>query len=141
MKKTKTIGSFFNFYSSQNKRVQTFSERFENLSIYQAQIFQPGFDFVLNSDFMQNATFICACPSNEPNFEAMDKNPAVVDLKELFFRVMFPHATEYSESLAKLSSVETRLPKVIKDFENMFLAASGETLKNASEYAQLQQSV
>jgi hypothetical protein len=39
MKKIKTLGSFFNFYSSQNKRVQTFSEQFENLSIYQAQIF------------------------------------------------------------------------------------------------------
>lgn len=96
---------------------------------------------MLNTEFTQNATFICASPSNIPNSYRFDINPANKDLKEMFFRNLFPQSCKYFETLQRLKAVDARLPKLKKDFENLFLVASGETLKKIGEYTQLQQSV
>lgn len=136
LKKMGAIQPFFSFFTSQNKRIQTFGTKYDNISIFQAQIFQPGFDNILNPDFTQNATYICAAPSNIPNTK-LDRNKAIVNLKEMLIRSLLPSATEFDEVRAKLSNLNRRMLSLCQNFENAFLMASGETLKNLSEYKQL----
>jgi hypothetical protein len=54
---------------------------------------------------------------------------------------MFPQSNEYNETLQKIKSIDARLPILKKEFENLFLVASGETLKKIEEYTQLQEAV
>jgi len=60
------IGNAFFSHFNQNRRMPTIDAGFEHLSLYQVMIFQSKFDFQLNDDYLQNATFLCASPSTVP---------------------------------------------------------------------------
>jgi len=77
MKRARTIESFFTHQASVNKRVPCFDEKLQNISLYQVQVFQPRFDFQLNNEFLQNATFICAAPSHQSD-GVLENNVAII---------------------------------------------------------------
>ena len=52
LKKIGTYYSFFSHQTSVNKRVPAFDAKLDNISLYQVQVFQPRFDFLLNSEFL-----------------------------------------------------------------------------------------
>lgn len=93
----KKIGTYYSFFSRQtsvNKRVPAFDAKLDNISLYQVQVFQPRFDFLLNSEFLQNSTFISAAPSHQTD-GILDNNPAIVELKEIFLRNMLVDTSEF----------------------------------------------
>jgi hypothetical protein len=77
-----------------NKRVPAFDVKLENISLYQVQVFQPRFDFQLNTEFLQNATFISAAPSHQTD-GILDNNPAIVELKEIFLKNLLIDTSEF----------------------------------------------
>ena len=94
MKKIGTYYSFFSHQTSVNKRVPAFDAKLENISLYQVQVFQPRFDFLLNSEFLQNSSFISAAPSNQTD-GILDNNPAIVELKEIFLKNLLVDTSEF----------------------------------------------
>jgi hypothetical protein len=54
---------------------------------------------------------------------------------------LLPSAVEFDDVRAKLSNLNKRMLNYCQNFENAFLMASGDTLKNLSEYKQLQNAV
>lgn len=139
LKKANVLDYFFTFYTGQNKRIQTFGNKFENVSIFQAMIFQPGFEHATNTDFNQNATYVCGTPTNLHNNRMIEENVAMINLKEFLLRNLHPGQLKNFESIKEqLSECHQRIPLYAKDFENAFLVASSQTLKNLSEYGALQ---
>lgn len=101
LKKAVTIQTFFTHQGSINKRVPCFDLKLENISLYQVQVYQPRYDFQLNAEFLQNATFLSAAPSHQSD-SVLDNNPAIVQLKEIFMRNFLIDTTEFEDVKAKL---------------------------------------
>jgi hypothetical protein len=140
LKKIGTYYSFFSHQTSVNKRVPAFDAKLDNISLYQVQVFQPRFDFLLNSEFLQNSTFISAAPSHQTD-GILDNNPAIVELKEIFLRNMLVDTSEFEQIKQKLKRINERMWTLESNFENSFLLASGETLKKLVDYKQLMEAV
>ena len=78
LKRINAIDSFFRHFTSANQRVRCFDNSIlESISMYQIQVFQARFDFQLNQDFLQNATYICSAPSNMSE-SALDHSQAII---------------------------------------------------------------
>ena len=140
LKKVGTIGSFFTHQNSVNKRVPCFDSKLQNISLYQVQIFQPKFDFQLNAEFLQNATFLSAAPSHQSD-AILENNPAIVELKEIFMRHLLIDTSEFEKVKAELMKINERMWSLESNFENSFLIASSETLKKLVDYKQLMDAV
>jgi hypothetical protein len=94
----------------------------------------------MNSDYLQNATYVCAAPSHLSNYRQLDQNVGVINLKELLIRNLLPVSKEFDDVCQRLKDLHKR-KHYSKEFENAFLVASGETLKNIGDYTLLQESV
>ena len=123
-----------------NKRVPCFDEKLENISLYQVMVFQPKFDFHLNAEFLQSATFVSAAPSHQSD-SILENNPAIVELKEIFMRSLLVDTTEFEGVKARLRRINERMQTLESNFENSFLIASSETLKKLVDYKQLMDAV
>ena len=103
-------------------------------------MFQPKFSFQLNSEFLQNATFLSAAPSHQSD-SILDNNPAIIELKEIFMKNFLVDTSEFEEVKAKLKRINERMWSLESNFENSFLIASSETLKKLVDYKQLMEAV
>lgn len=103
-------------------------------------MFQPKFSFQLNSEFLQNATFLSAAPSHQAD-SILDNNPAIVELKEIFMKNFLVDTTDLEEVKAELKGINEAMWDLESNFENSFLIASSETLKKLVDYNQLMDAV
>jgi hypothetical protein len=65
----------------------------------------------------------------------------VVQLKELILGQLLPQSYAFEETKTRLAALNKRILQLEKNYENAFLIASGETLKNLAEYSVLRTSV
>jgi hypothetical protein len=127
----------------------TIDAGFEHLSLYQAQIFQCKFDYQLNDDYLQNATFISATSSelplkserNDQNLMIESKNRAVTQIKKIIMKAILPDQSNYSDLQERLRYERSRVSTLEKAFENSFLVASEQTLKDMTDYTELRRAV
>ena len=141
LKKIGVIEQFFTHFNSVNKRIQCFSGNLENISIFQLQVFQSRFDFQLNQEYLQNATFICSAPWLASQRENIDANPAILAIKETFLKNLLQDTSEYEKVKKRLNTLNAQMSTLDLKFQNSFLIASGETLKKLVDYHQLKTSV
>lgn len=111
LKKINAFGAFHTHQASVNKRVQVFDQELENISMFQIQVFQAKFDFQLNNEYLQNSTFVCAAPSYL-NDKQLDKNPATVQLKEMFMSHFLCDTSEFN-------AVRKRISRLNKDMRGL----------------------
>ena len=71
----------------------------------------------------------------------LDDNNGVVQLKELILGQLLPQSYAFEETKVRLAALNKRILQLEKNYENAFLIASGETLKNLAEYSVLRTSV
>ena len=80
---------------------------------------------------MQNCTLVCAAPSLIVEARnKLDDNNGVTYLKELLLTHLLPQSYAFSETKQKIENLNKRILQLEKNYENAFLIASGETLKN-----------
>lgn len=141
-KKIGATGSYLSHSSGQNKRIPIVSAALEHISLYQAQVFQPRFDFQLTQDYLQNATFICAAPSLVvESRNKIDDNGGIVKLKELLIERLLPASYSFHETKTAIATLNKKILQLERSYENAFLIASGETFKKIAEYSALRSAV
>ena len=93
-------------------------------------IFQSRLDYQLNNDFLQSATFICAAPSLliEPR-TLQQNNQGIQHLKEQLILNILPDNHDFDTTRKQLHFLNDRIMQYERNFENVFLNASSETLK------------
>lgn len=138
LKKISTLDSFFNHYSGMNKRLPLFENNtLEHLSLFQVQLFQSRFEQQLNAEYLQNATFICTGPSQVIGSELL-KNKGFQHIREMLIKTLLEDdCEEFQDVLERLERINNKLTVLERNFENVFLVASGETLKKIGDYNQL----
>lgn len=97
---------------------------------------------MLNQDYLQNATFICAAPSMViENRAVIDDNMGIVQLKELLMTHLVPASFNFEETKKGLAFLNKRILTLEQNYENAFLVASGDTLKDIHQYTDLRRAV
>ena len=71
----------------------------------------------------------------------MDDNLGIVRLKELLTRHLVSAAFDFDKTQTALAFLNDRIVQLERTYENAFLVASGETLKNLHEYSKLRSAV
>jgi len=71
----------------------------------------------------------------------LDDNLGIVKLKELMIKHLVPAVFNFEETKSTLSHLHKRIIELERNYENVFLIASGETLKNLHEYSALRNAV
>lgn len=69
------------------------------------------------------------------NRALLDENMGIVQLKELLIRHLVPAIFDFEETKKTLTFLNKRLIVLEQNYENAFLVASGDTVKDLSEYS------
>jgi hypothetical protein len=71
----------------------------------------------------------------------LDDNLGIVKIKDLMIKHLLPAAFDFEETKRTLAHLHKRIIELERNYENVFLVASGETLKNLSDYSALRNAV
>lgn len=75
------------------------------------------------------------------NRSKIDDNFAIVRLKEMLMLHLIPENFNFAETKKQIFVLNEQIIKSERHYENVFLVASSETLKNFNEYSELRQAV
>jgi hypothetical protein len=69
------------------------------------------------------------------------KNKAVTNIKKMIMKAILPDSTNYQDLQERLKFERSRVSTLEKAFENSFLVASEQTLKDMADYTELRSAV
>ncbi len=75
---------------------------------------------------------------DESGRNAYEQNSAWIEIKEVMLKHFLPEeAFKMGEIKAQIGNLDARKAEICKNFENAFLIANADTLKNINEYSVL----
>mmetsp|Transcript_23297 Transcript_23297/g.22889 ORF Transcript_23297/g.22889 Transcript_23297/m.22889 type:complete len:417 (+) Transcript_23297:1724-2974(+) len=134
LKELHTLGSFFNSFGGVNKRIPTNMPEFDDLSLYQVQIFTPRFEFLLGQDYMSKLTPSVVMNSDNDLILSRDQPDRKVEggwleVKEVMLKHFLPEEYQkIQETRERIKQFNLKKDDLNKTFENAFLGANQDTL-------------
>lgn len=132
----------FSSFNCLNKKMPVNEPHLDNVSLYQVQMFSPGFDYQNGSLFMAKGSCFVAMSSNEDIFHNSLGVNAWMELKELMLEQINPHEwRQLQEVKDQIKFYDENKSQLSRAYENNFLVANHDTLQRIEEYTNLKQSI